>query len=301
MRKEEQLLTAVPPAAVRNLPELYAIAVEMAESAARRYGALAARTDDEFWPVRCVFEVLTTRELDRAASLIAACAEACGRSPNASDLHWTPVEMVPADEVADVGNSDLSTPYTAWKLAVRHRQRAFVFWTYVIALADDPKVRAAAEGLAQEALRDGNLLRRERRLSWRKERSSAAGNAGGHETEEPVSAALLESLLLKDIIAWSQNLPSAQGAHLLALDPFHPPADALAEAGNEAFDLKGAGIESIRRRALQRAEKLSTIYLDDADNAADQDSMELAQKLAARSIMRLAGLRDMASLDRDTS
>lgn len=301
MRKEEQLLTAVPPAAVRSLPELYAIAVEMAETATRRYGALAARTDDEFWPVRCVFEVLTTRERDRAASLIAACAEACARSPNASDLHWMPVEMVPADEVADVGNSDLSTPYTAWKLAVRHRQRAFVFWTYVIALADDPKVRATAEGLAQEALRDGNLLRRERRLSWRKQRSSAAENAGGHETEEPVSAALLESLLLKDIIAWSQNLPSAQGAHLLALDPFHPPTDALAEVGNEAFDLGGAGIETIRRRALQRAEKLSTIYLDDADNATDQDSMELAQKLAARSIMRLAGLRDMASLDRDIS
>ncbi|MDP2326326.1 MAG: hypothetical protein Q8N51_20180, partial [Gammaproteobacteria bacterium] len=169
------------------------------------------------------------------------------------------------------------------------------------ALADDPKVRATAEGLAQEALRDGNLLRRERRLSWRKQRSSAAENAGGHETEEPVSAALLESLLLKDIIAWSQNLPAAQGAHLLALDPFHPPTDALAEVGNEAFDLGGAGIETIRRRALQRAEKLSTIYLDDADNATDQDSMEMAQKLAARSIMRLAGLRDMASLDRDIS
>lgn len=301
MRKE-QLLTAVPPAAVRNLPELYAIAVEMAETATRRYGALAARTDDDFWPVRCVFEVLTTRERDRAASLIAACTEACGRSPNASDLHWTPVEMVPADEMADVGNSDLSTPYTAWKLAVRHRQRAFVFWTYVIALADDPKVRAAAEGLAQEALWDGNLLRRERRLSWRKERSSAAEEAGGRETEGPVSAALLESLLFKDIIAWSRNLPSAQCAHLLALDPFHPPTDALAEVGDEGpFDRGGAGIETIRRRALQRAEKLSNIYLDDADHAADQDSMELAQKLAARSIMRLAGLRDMASLDRDTT
>lgn len=299
MRKAEQLLTAVPAAAVRNLPELYAIAVEMAETATRRYGALAARTDDDFWPVRCVFEVLTTRERERAASLIAACTEACGRSPNASDHHWTPVEMVPADEMADVGNSDLSTPYTAWKLAVRHRQRAFVFWTYVVALAVDPKVRATAEGLAQEALWDSNLLRRERRLSWRKER--AAKQPGGHETEEPVSAALLESLLLKDIIAWSQNLPSAQGAHLLALDPFHPPTDALAEVGNEAFDLGGAGIETIRRRVLQRAEKLSTIYLDDADHAADQDSMELAQKLAARSIMRLAGLRVMASLARDTS
>jgi hypothetical protein len=40
---------------------------------------------------------------------------------------------------------------------------------------------------------------------------------------------------------------------------------------------------------------LSNIYLDEADHAADQSSMELAQKLAAQSIMRLAGLRHLAS------
>jgi hypothetical protein len=54
-------------------------------------------------------------------------------------------------------------------------------------------------------------------------------------------------------------------------------------------------IELIKRRALRRAEQLSNIYLDDADNARDQGSMELAQKLAAVSIMRLAGLRSIAS------
>lgn len=298
MRKE-QLLTAVPPVPVRSLRELYAIAIEMAERALQRYGRLAARTDDSFWPVRCVFEVLTTRERERAESLVAACVEACGRPPNASDLRWPPIDLVPADEMADVGNSDLSTPYIAWSLAVRHRQRAFVFWTYVIALADDPQVRTTAESLAQEALRDGNLLRRERRLAWRKERKSTAEDARARDTEGPASAALLESLLFKDIIAWSQKLPSAQRAHLLALDPFHSPPDALAAiGGDDAADQGTTEIEAIRRRALQRAEQLSNIYLDDADHAADQDSMELAQKLAARSIMRLAGLRDMASLDR---
>jgi hypothetical protein len=40
---------------------------------------------------------------------------------------------------------------------------------------------------------------------------------------------------------------------------------------------------------------LSNIYLDEADRAADQSSMELAQKLAAQSIIRLAGLRHLAS------
>lgn len=134
MRKEP-LLTAAPPAPVRSLGELYAIAFGLAEKAAQRYGALAERIDENFWPVRGVFEVLAKRERDRCDSLSAACVAACGKRPDASDLRSTPIDLVPAAEIADIGDSSLSTPYTAWALAARHRQRAFVFWTYVIALA----------------------------------------------------------------------------------------------------------------------------------------------------------------------
>ena len=154
------LLTAVPPAPVRSLSELYAIAFDLAQRAARRYGALAARTDENFRPLRGVFEVLAAREGDRADALSAACLAACGSGPDTSDLRWAPIDLVPAAEISDVGNSRLSTPYTAWALAARHRQRAFVFWTYVIALAEDPPVRRTAEALAREALSAGNLLRR---------------------------------------------------------------------------------------------------------------------------------------------
>ena len=166
----EPLLTAVPPVPVRTLSELYAIAFDLAQKAAQRYGALADRIDESFWPVRSVFDVLATRERERADSLSAACLTACGKRPDTSDLRWTPIDLVPAVEIADIRDSSLSTPYTAWALAVRHRQRAFVFWTYVIALAEDPLVRLTAERLAREALSDGNLLRRERRLAWRAER-----------------------------------------------------------------------------------------------------------------------------------
>ena len=54
-------------------------------------------------------------------------------------------------------------------------------------------------------------------------------------------------------------------------------------------------IEQIQQRVLRRAEQLSNIYLDEADSADDQSSMEFAQKPAAQSIMRLAGLRNIAS------
>lgn len=294
MRKEP-LLTAVPPAPVRSLGELYAIAFDLAERAAQRYGALAKGIKENHRQVRGVFEVLAKRERDRCDSRAAACLAACGRRPDASDLRWTPIDLVPAAEIADIRDSSLSTPYTAWALAVRHRQRAFVFWTYVIALAEDSGVRLAAEGLAREALSDGNVLRHERRLAWRAERKIEADATAHHGTDESASAALLESLLLKDMMTWSQGLDPAQREQLLTLGgtPLSPPfLTPTARAGTEPGYVE---IEPVKRRALRRAEQLSNIYLDEADRAADQSSMELAQKLAAQSIIRLAGLRHLAS------
>ena len=243
-----------------------------------------------------VFEVLAKRERDRCDSLSAACVAACGKRPDASDLRSTPIDLVPAAEIADIGDSSLSTPYTAWALAARHRQRAFVFWTYVIALAEDPLVRRAAEDLAREALSDGNLLRHERRLAWRAERKIGAENVTTDDgMDESGSAALLESLLFKDMMAWSQGLDAAQREQLFALGPAPLPPPSLTLTGRDGTDAGYAEIEQVKRRALRRAEQLSNIYLDEADRAADQSSMELAQKLAAQSIIRLASLRHLVS------
>ena len=294
--RREPLLTAVPPVPVRSLSELYAIAFSLAQRAAQRYGALADRIDDIPWSLRSVFEVLATRERDRCDSLSAACEAACGKRPDPSDLRWAPIDLVPAAEIADVGDSGLATPYTAWALAVRHRQRAFVFWTYVIALAEDHLVRLIAEDLAREALSDGNLLRRERRLAWRAERKTGAEDATAHDgIDEPASAALLESLLLRDIMTWSQGLDPAQREELLTLGAAPLPRPFLTPTDRDGTEPGYAEIEQVKRRALRRAEQLSIIYLDEADRAADQSSMELAQKLAGQSIMRLAGLRHLAS------
>ena len=209
MRKEP-LLTAVPPAPVRSLSELYAIALDQSQRATHRYGAIATQMDERLSPVRSVFEALATREQNRSGSLSAACLAACGKRPDASDLRWAPIDLVPAAEIADIKDSSLSTPYTAWVLAARHRQRAFVFWTYVIALAEDPLVRLTAEALAHEALSDGSLLRRERRLAWRAERKIAAD-----ETECGCSRSR------RARIGSASGKPSPQGHHRVVarIDP----------------------------------------------------------------------------------
>jgi len=288
--RREPLLTAVPPGPVQSLAELYAIAFDFTQTAIARYGALAARGDGSFAPVRRVFEALVTRERDRAKTLSAACLAACGKRPDPSDLRWAPIDLVPAAELSELEDSGLSTAYTAWALAVRQRQRAFVFWTYVAALAEDAAVRQAAEGLAREALFDGNLLRRERRLAWRTERTIAAGESA---TDQPESAALLESLLLRDMMTWAHELDPTRRRQLLTLGAA-PLPEPLPPIDGEGADAGGTDIEQVKRRALRRAEQLSNIYLDEADRAADQSSMELAQRLAAQSIMRLAGLRQLA-------
>jgi hypothetical protein len=101
---------------------------------------------------------------------------------------------------------------------------------------------------------------------------------------------------LKDIIGWSQGFDSgptrrwAGDGSLLALTPHLPvPTD-----GHGADPASGK-IEQVKCRTLRRAGQLSDIYLEEADSADDQSSTELAQELAAQSIMRLAGLRDIAS------
>jgi hypothetical protein len=47
--------------------------------------------------------------------------------------------------------------------------------------------------------------------------------------------------------------------------------------------------------AARHRQRAFVFWTYEADSADDQSSMELAQKLAAQSIMRLAGLRNIAS------
>ena len=253
MRKE-LLLQTMPPGPVESLRELYAIAFDLAQKAAERYGVLAARTGETFQPISAVFAPLAARERDRAIQLSAACVANCGRRPDIVDLRWPPLDLVPTSEMSDIWNSGLATPYAAWALAARQRQRAFVFWTYVIALADDPLVRSTGEALAHEALNDCNSLRRERRLAWR-----AARNAGAESPMhtpgklEPASAALLESLLLKDMMVLSQRLDPVRRGLLLSMDATPLPATFSASTEQDGADASDLDIEQLRSRTLRRA------------------------------------------------
>jgi hypothetical protein len=82
---------------------------------------------------------------------------------------------------------------------------------------------------------------------------------------------------------------------MTTLDPSRLPPHFLSPPDQGGHDPNSREIEQIKQRALRRAEQLSNIYLDEADSADDQSRMELAQKPAAQSIIRLTGLRNIAS------
>lgn len=286
---EEALLT-VAPAPIATLPEFYAVAFHQAELAARHYSATAL-VPQPSEAIGSVFRILASREVTRANAITKACVDACNAPPDLKDLPTTFETIVPAQEVSDITQSRLSTPYAAWALAVRHRRRAFIYWTYVAALTKNTEVRTTAELLAKEALSDGNELRQQRRLAWQSEHGLTVED---QQRERDASAALLESLLRRDVIAWSQTLPYSEGRHLLRIGMSGFMSNDAAPS--EVLETPAAGdIEQIKQRALRRAEQLSKTYLDEAESAKDQSSLEFAQQLATRSIARLAGLRASAT------
>jgi len=290
--RSQPLLTDVPSAPVKDVAELYALAFDHAQAAARRYGELARVGDESLKPVRAVFEILEQHALHRARDISVACVGALNKQPDPAQLTWTSADRVTTDELAEFAGSSLATPYGAWVLAVRHRARDFVFWTYVAAHAGDASARAAAEELARNALHDAHELRRARRLAWRSELGNRADGQAHDGSSGDTLAARLEDLLLNDIVAWSRNLAVVERRHLLALTGNEP--ESLAAVPADAIMAAGAVVE-IKRRAVRRAEQLSSIYLDAADRADDQARLELAQKLAAHAIARLAELRTMAA------
>lgn len=295
------LLTSTPTHAVKTLAELYAIALAQAERAASTYDQMAASlTDDSdhsVEPVRCVFETLREREQDRIAEIKLRRSTLPRKEADAAPAIGPVDDLVPKSELVELADSSLSTPYQAWAIAVRHRQRAFVFWTYVAAHAAAPELRIAAETMAREALVDSDLLRRERRLAWRAEQPRKGEDAAEGISGEMSSAALMESLLLKEIVRWSQTLPPTDQEKLLSSN------------GLAAADLAALGAElpgqsdsettaDVPRRVVRYAEQLTSIYLDESDRATDQAGLELAQSLAASSIARLARLRAFANSQR---
>lgn len=107
------------------------------------------------------------------------------RPINPARVRW----KLPGGFDEEGARSALLTSYRALAIAVRNKERAFAFYTYVAAEAGSPGLRALAEDLARDELEHAAILRRERRRAFRRERPSSLQIPADVHSLKTVSAA----------------------------------------------------------------------------------------------------------------
>ena len=282
------LLKTEPPAPVKTLEELFAIAHAMEHEAASRYAEIAERMRYEGnLALADVFERLSADERRHLDSVVQWSERQKGSAPDPALIRWQLPETFD-DEGLSTTDPRLLSTYRALATAVRNEERAFAFWSYVAAHAGSSEIRHAAETMAHEELGHVATLRRERRRAFHADRSGDRGRApDGDGVQE---AAALERRLADLMEALAAKVPLAEGTQLKEL---------AEEARRHAQELERSPI-AMPRASLSRelpdspvtlAELLTDRYLEAADNMRDEHALERVQALAGRAIARLAWLR----------
>ncbi len=285
-------LKSEPPVWVASADQLLAVAHAMELEAGRRYRELAEYMAQQGQPdLAKLFQFLARIE-SKHAQEIADRAKALGTAIDPGLVTWELPEYFDDEEA----RSRLLTPYRALAIAVRNEERAFAFYTYLAAHADDVRVRQLAEQGAKDELEHAALLRRERRKAWRQEKPQA-----GQPAAQPGSLAeLLAEVARAERTAANAHSRlaaalSAGGDQAAARVFDHVAADerSLAEetelrlGGPPAGAQPGVELGSVND-ALRLLEGAFERYSAIAEHATDEDVLKEAQALSERALHRLS-------------
>ena len=274
--------TFTPPnVRIGTAEELLVVAEALGREAATRYRALAARMrrqgDTE---MAAQFDVLARMEdrhvrqvADRARSLL-------GRAPRSLPVAW---ELPPNYDEDEARGATLSG-YQALAFAVRNEERAFAFYTYVAAEANQPAVRALAEDLARDELEHASILRRHRRRAFRSERPAA--------TEIPGNIEMLRASARQ----WDGAAAVAHAALAKALDDVGESEDATvfrrlaAEEQKAAAGANGPALPKLRNAAdgLRLLEEAFDRFALIGERSKDENVVAEAQRFSGEMIARIA-------------
>ncbi len=306
---------AFPMGEVRSVAELMDIALGMEEEAARRYEQLAeavGRTGDA--ELVQVFRDLADLERRHAAGIAAWSERESGRRPVGKHFTWHFPETFGPE--ADGAEARLLTPYRALGIAVRNEERAFAFYAYVAAQAENEAVRQYAEAMAREELEHVATLRTMRRRAYHAEEgprrprpvvNSAtelhALAAGLGRTSARVYDLAADSLARAGDAAAAGVMRQAAAqesaaAKALARGPEGTAADVASEAveGAQAAGLLRGDLLTplgALTLALRNAEAVFDIFMRVAERAGDEALMREAQELANGAVERLALVRSL--------
>jgi len=287
---QTSLLRAEPAGKLHSLDELFALANAMEQEAATRYEGFADemrlqnKTD-----LAAVFTQLAAAEREHVDSVARWSQSRLGRAPDPALVRWEGPEIFDRETVAEIRTSRLLTPYRALSLAVRNEERAFAFWSYVAAFAEDSEIKRAAEAMANEELGHVSTLRKERRRAYHREHDAARASGQGDAAAGQIDAAELERRLVARLEKLQSGLAGASAARAREL---------LLETTGMVDEAKGFGrfpSNLAQGDDQDIAEALADAYLEGAETARDSARLESLQKLSGRAIARLAWLRSLES------
>jgi len=273
------LLKAEPLAAVKTMEELLAIAFAMEKEAIAGYSALADRMRRENRPeLVAVFEQLIGEESQHLDNVVHWSERVAGKKPDLSDLRWQLAESFD-DEGARTIAPELLSAYRTFSMAVRNEERAFLFWTYVAAQAQQKELQEAAERMASEELGHLATLRRERRKAFHAERAI-------HSPGPPVTLPDLERHLADHLDAAAGKAGGDAEARLRELArQARQRADSISQASLGASPLLRDGVAAdVSGRMVPLCELLLDCYLDFGDRLPDEKDRARAQAFAAAAI-----------------
>lgn len=288
-------LTKEPLATVHSLQELFAIAYALEEEASTRYSELAKKMrEHSALDTATIFDHLAEQERGHRDQVTQWSRQWTGMVPKPSDVQWELRDTFDDEAAGELAGSRLATPYRALSMAVRNEERAFAFWTYVAAQAEDAAIHQAAEAMAREELEHVALLRRERRGAYHAFRASV-----GKATPRLLSAraALAAAADLEARFAKQLRADAAMPANV------HTRRRELIAESQQMAEETAAFVEPQAERVqpealvgppdlIATAERLVECYLEAAEQAADEATLIQAQSLARRAITRLAWLRE---------
>ncbi|WP_316184733.1 MULTISPECIES: ferritin family protein [unclassified Bradyrhizobium] len=280
-------LKSEPAGNLHSIDELFALANAMEQEAADRYDELSGEMQRQGrLDLAAVFARLAAAEREHVDSVAQWSQARTGRAPDASLVRWQPPETFEPGVAREIQDSRLMTPYRALSMAVRNEERAFAFWSYLAAFADDPEVKRASEAMAREELGHVATLRKERRRAYHLETdarraASVASDAG------TIDAGRLERRLAELLDAMAARAAGRPADRVREL------AQEAAAMASEVADLLRLPAGLAQADAAVLAEALADAYLEHAERATEPDRLDLMQRLASQAIARLAWLRSL--------
>lgn len=168
--RRRSLLRDDPDIDVVNMATLVAVANAIEEEAVRRYAQLAELMERRGEPATAAaFRVMLEEERQHVTAVHRWAASVGEPMQGAEAFEWQlPDDLSSSWE--EISGSALLTPYRAFAMAVENEERAFSFYAYLAAHAEDAQIRTEAEKLGAEELRHAALMRRWRRRAYHRER-----------------------------------------------------------------------------------------------------------------------------------